>query len=121
MAAPASSAPRTVRRDGAPGGTRSSVATGRARFLETLIDGFDEHIRRPGSGGCAVPWIVIECRTRGFHLVERFFLLDHRGHTVADDRHHVAVLDDVELVADAPMGGDDKGPAFFVMRRHGEI
>jgi len=42
-------------------------------------------------------------RIRGLNFVERHPLLHQVLHTVADDGHHVAILDDVELIADTAM------------------
>src|SRR5205814_10164348 len=47
--------------------------------------------------------------------------LEHRLHAVADDRDHVAVFDDLELVADAAPAGNDAGAAFGELFGDGDV
>ncbi len=47
--------------------------------------------------------------------------LDGVLNAIAYDGHHVAVFDDIELVTDAAMAGDDVRAAFFFMLGDGDI
>ena len=60
----------------------------------------------------AVSRIVIGGRPRRLHLLERRALLDHRLDAIADDRHHVAILDDLVLVGQIPVSGHHDRAAF---------
>src|SRR5262245_6228456 len=77
---------------------------------EALVDRFDEHLRRPRSGVRSVSPRVSSYRRRCLNLFERLPFRDQIADSIADDRHHVPVLDDVELIADAAMAGNYKGP-----------
>ena len=43
------------------------------------------------------------------------------GDAVADDRDHVAILDDVGFVADPAVTGNHVGAALLIPRRHGDL
>src|SRR4051812_30257171 len=60
---------------------------------EILVHGFDEHIRRPRTGRRAPAGVVVERELRRLHLIERLSTLDRVLHAIANDRHHVAVLE----------------------------
>ena len=57
--------------------------------------------------------VVSRRRRRRLDLVERHALPDRILHAVADDRHHVSIFDDVELIAQVAVPGHDVGPPSF--------
>ena len=57
--------------------------------------------------------IVVARRTRRLDLFERHPLADQILNAVADDDHHVAVLDHVGFVADAPVPRNHVGAALL--------
>src|SRR5712691_9396595 len=83
------------------------------------VDLVDEHVRRPRARRRAVVAVVVERRMHRLDLIERLALLEAEGDAVADDRRHVAVLDDVALVQDAAVAGDDARAALLVVLWHG--
>src|SRR5205809_5907403 len=93
---------RSRKRETRHGANASSLAP------QVFIGGLDER----GGARRAVARNVFKRRTRRLDLRERHSLLDHGLHAVADDGHHVAILDDLKLVANAAFGGDNARPAF---------
>ena len=58
---------------------------------------------------------------RGLHLFERHALTDRRLHAVANDNDHVSILQDIELIADPAMAGNDISPAFLFVLGHCDL
>src|SRR6478609_3968397 len=88
-------------------------------FRDVAIDGFDEHTGGPWARCRAVAWVVIRRHSCRLDLVECRAGVAHRPHPIADDGDHVPVLDDLVLVADVPVAGDDHRAAFSLMLAHG--
>src|SRR5262245_22453150 len=87
---------------------------------ETLINTLYEHLCRPR-------WIPVESRivllgvTRfdSLDLRQRHSFFERILNAVANDGHHVPVLEHVMFVADSAMAGDRHCPAFLqVLRNH---
>src|SRR5262245_8421987 len=78
---------------------------------EALIGRLDEHIRRPGTRGPAVPRVVVQRGSGGLDLLERHFLRNHVLDAVADNAHHLAVIRDVGLIREPPVPGNDQRSA----------
>src|SRR5215471_16117953 len=72
---------------------------------ETLINSLDETIRCPGTPWVAVASYVSFRRLCGLYFGQRSSCLDQFPDPVSNDRHHVAVLDDVVLIAEATVPG----------------
>src|SRR5688572_8295367 len=85
-----------------------SQPTRRFRLLPPLrrrdlaIHRFDEHLRRPWAGGGAVAPVIVLRRSRCLDLCERPAFRDQILNSIADDRQHVPVLDDIRLVREPP-------------------
>src|SRR5262249_35038748 len=71
------------------------------------VDCFDEAIRRPGAPRVAVPSHVSFRRLGCLYFGERSSRLHQIADPVSDDRYHVPILDDVQLIAEATVPGDD--------------
>src|SRR5262249_48231230 len=76
---------------------------------------FDHH------GGITIPAIVIACRSCGFDLIVTHSLARHVLNTIADDRNHVSILDDVSLICNAAVTWDDHRAALLPVFRDGQI
>src|SRR6266545_650334 len=87
----------------------------RGSRLEVGVDGFDEHVRGPRARGGAVPRIVIGSDFCRPDLFERRPVPDQGLYAVADDDDHVPVLDDLVLVAQVSVTGDDQRAALALM------
>src|SRR4029450_1655659 len=55
------------------------------------IDGVDEHVARPVASALEQP-VVVHRRPGPLDLLQRQSLPDHCTDTIADDRHHVAIV-----------------------------
>src|SRR4029434_4647442 len=82
---------------------------------QSSIDGLDEVVGRPEARRRAVASVVIGRGACGLDLLKGHALLHHFLHAVANDRHHVAVLDDVRFVGDATVPWDHHGAAFLLV------
>src|SRR2546428_449177 len=85
------------------------MATARSRLLldEAPVDRLNETVRRPCAGLVAVAPHVSLRRLGSLDLGERSSRFDQIADAIADDRHHVTVLDDVVLIAEMTVPGDD--------------
>src|SRR5262249_42211704 len=97
---------------GTKGGARAArlgwpTTFSRLLLGETPVDCFDEAIRRPGAPRVAVPSHVSFRRLGCLYFGERSSRLHQIADPVSDDRHHVPILDDVQLIAEATVPGDD--------------
>src|SRR5215469_6472920 len=85
----------------------SSHASSASRSLlfrcQTLVDGLDEVVGGPWAGAGSVFPVVRLGRVGGLDLIQSHTGADHAFDIVADDHHHVTVLDHVELRADTPV------------------
>src|SRR4030095_14084292 len=80
---------------------------------EILVDRFDELVRRPCAGVAAVPAAESLDRIGLADLIERHPLADPGANPIANDRHHVAIVDDVGFVADEAVPRYDHGATFL--------
>src|SRR5665213_345375 len=78
---------------------------------KALVDRLYKHAGRPRAGVGTVARRISRRRLRGLDLLERHALLAQVLNAIANDRHHVAVVDDVELIAETAMPRDDVGAA----------
>src|SRR5262245_52817605 len=62
---------------------------------ETFIDGFYKHVRGPATGGGTVQRVVIPCGFGAFDLFHGHAFFDHVLDAIANDGHHIAVLDHI--------------------------
>src|SRR5580704_3322639 len=94
------------------------VSRRRRLSLQLLTDGaltaaainrFDEIVGSPGTTVRPVPARIASGRRSGFDLFQRKTLFYQIANAVADDRHHIAIFDDVELIADAAVAWNDQG------------
>src|SRR5215471_3603606 len=75
-------------------------ASSRLRLHEALVDRLNETVRRPCAGLVAVaPHVSLRWLGR-LYLCERSSCVNQSTDPIADDRHHVTVLDDVILIAE---------------------
>ena len=88
---------------------------------EALVRRLDKHIRRPAPGRLAVQRIPIRGGLGRLDLLERHPVLDHVLNSVANDRDHLLVYDDVRLVAEPPVPRDDHRSAFRVRAHGGQV
>ena len=76
---------------------------------------------RPRAVVVAVAQVVVERRFRGHHLRERLPFVHEARDPVADDHDHVAILEEIRLVADAAVPRDDVRAAFLQELRHRDV
>src|SRR6267378_4080631 len=88
---------------------------------QTLVHGFDEFIGTPQPGLRVKARIVIFGISGSFDLIQRHTFLDRRLNAIADDHHHVAVLERIEFIADAAMTRNDVRSPFFFMFGNGNF
>src|SRR5580765_5461675 len=93
-------------------GTPAQMVCAASVRIELPIHGVDECV------GDSVTAVVIERRTGGFHLLHRLATSHERLDAIANDGHHIAVLDDVGFVAQAAVAGDDVRASLFVVLRN---
>src|SRR5206468_7754659 len=84
-----------------------STTFSRLLLREAPVYSLDEAIRCPGAAGVAVASHVPLRRLGGLYFGERSSCLDQIADAVSNDRHHVPILDDVVLIAEATVPGDD--------------
>src|SRR5688572_14395237 len=105
------------------------IATTTAQGMELVItpslsasnrakDGLDEHVCRPRPGSCAIARIVVRGGPRRLHLLERGPGPNERANAIADDDHHIAILDDLVLVREIPVARHDQRSALTLMFEH---
>src|SRR3954464_8466395 len=93
----------------ASGITISSLRTNGSLLLlrgKAAINRFDEHVRRIRRVA-REPSVVIARQLRRFDLRERHAFFHGGAHTVAHDRHHVAIVRKVGRVGHATVSGHD--------------
>src|SRR5438093_4587158 len=84
-------------------------------LFQAVIYSLHKHVRGPWTGRGTETIVVIVRELGGFHLLERCTLVDHRLNAVADDHKHVAILGNLELIANTPVPRNDQGPAFLLV------
>src|SRR5215467_15193152 len=84
---------------------------------QALVDRFDERARHTGL--CAIPRFVRQRGARGFDLVERLALLHEIRHDIADQHDHVAVVDDLHLLAESAVAGNHVSAHVLIDERRG--
>ena len=94
-------------------GRAETLRPGRSS-LQAASDRLDEGARRTRSFRGGEPSVVVTRRSRRLHVGQRQTILEHGADAVADDRHHVAVVDDVGLVDDAAVPGHDVGTPLLI-------
>ena len=82
-------------------------------FTEALVGRLYKHCRGPRAGRSSVPPVVILRQSRRLDLLQSLALLHGVQNPVANDLHHVAVLEHVRFVADAAVTGNHHGSAFL--------
>src|SRR5262245_28007707 len=80
---------------------------------EILVNSFDELVRRPRAGVAAVSTAGSLDRVSLANLIERHPLADPRTNAIADDRDHVAIVDDIRLVTDEAVPRNHDGSPFL--------
>src|SRR5215467_7916865 len=87
--------------------TRSEQTEGCSSFLlcQAAIDRFHEIIRRPPIFVGTITLYVTSGWRGFFDLIQCHSCLDQILNPVADDRHHIAILDDIELIINVSMPG----------------
>src|SRR6516165_10012437 len=88
---------------------------------EIAIRGLDEHRRRPWTARRAEQAVVFERRPRRLHLFERHAFLDQVLNAIAHDRQHVAVLDEIRLVADTSLSRNHHRPPLLPVVRNRDV
>src|SRR4029450_3471064 len=96
---------------------KNTTVARKSLFLESKIAiyGLNEICRT------AVSSVVIQGRPGGLHLFECHSPLDHVLNAIANDNDHVAILENISLIADSTVSGNDVRPAFLKILRHGDI
>src|SRR5438874_9345452 len=74
---------------------------------QAFVNGFDEGAGGTGFG--AELRLIGPGRMGVFDLIESHPLLDHGRDHIADDHHHIAIIHNVQLLAEAPVTGDHIG------------
>src|SRR5262249_32674495 len=74
---------------------------GRRSPLQIFVHSLEKHVGRPRTRGCTPARVVVERRLAGLDLIECLTALDAVLHTVADDRHHIAILEQVGFICQA--------------------
>src|SRR3954467_2530876 len=93
----------------------------RLPVTQAVIRRLDKHVGGPRPGRLPVPRVVIACRPGRLHLGQRHPVLDHVLNPVPDDGDHVAVIDDVGVVADAAVGRNHPRSALGVVAWDGKF
>src|SRR5205814_4896687 len=86
---------------------------------EILVNGFNEHIRRP-RGVLAESWFVFVgvAWLGGLHLLQSHSFFDRVLNAVPNDGDHVTVLEHVMFVADPAVPRNHHRPALLQVLRH---
>src|SRR2546427_139667 len=89
-----------------PGTLMMAPAPSRLLLGEAPVDRLDETVSRPCATRVAVAPHISLSRLGSLYVVHRSSRFDQIADPIADDRHHVTVLDDVVLIAEMTVPGD---------------
>src|SRR5687767_10724473 len=90
-------------------------------LADAAVDRVHEHVGGPEPGAGTVPSVVVTDQPGSLDLLQRHTLPDGVSESVADDRDHVPVLDNVRFVGESTVSRNHVGATFLLLRRHCQL